>query len=208
MQVTGDLYDRLAPFYDLMSRSLLFPFGGDTRFRKQVVEAWNIQRDDRVLELGCGTGLMTRLLVDRGASVTAVDRSPPMLARARKRAPEATFVEHDAVDFIPPREFDRVVLSYVLHELDARSRATVLARARVALVTGGMIGIVDFDDSARQPLRTLIDLYLRVAEPPSAREWASHGFGTELPAAGLTLATSSAIGWGTARVGLCVPSAR
>jgi ubiquinone/menaquinone biosynthesis C-methylase UbiE len=210
MQQPGevDLYTRLAPFYDWMSRGLLAPFGGDTRFRTQVIDAWSIRRGDRVLELGCGTGLMTRLLLDRGASVTAVDRSRPMLDRAKQRAPEATFVEHDVPTFAPDARFDRVILSYILHELDREQRATTLGMARDALAPGGLVGIVDFDDSARQPVRTLIDLYLRVAEPPSAREWARDGFRDEVVAAGLRVVRSEPVGWGTARAGLAAPERR
>jgi ubiquinone/menaquinone biosynthesis C-methylase UbiE len=197
-----DLYTRLAPFYDWMSRGLLAPFGGDTRFRMQVVDAWSIQRGDRVLELGCGTGLMTRILLDRGAIVTGVDRSAPMLERARKRAPEATLVEHDVPSYQPTERYDRVILSYILHELDRDQRAATLALARDALAPGALVGLVDFDDSARFPVSALIDLYLRVAEPPSAREWARAGFREEVGAAGLRVVRSQAVGWGTARAGL------
>ena len=202
MQYTADLYERLAPFYDWMSRGLLAPFGGDTKFRTGVVDAWRIRPGDRVLELGCGTGLKTRLLLDRGAVVTGVDRSEPMLARARRRAPEATFISSDVTTFSATEPFDRVVLSYILHELDAPARAQALSLARDALAPGGLVGVVDFDDSARQPVRTLIDLYLRVAEPPSAREWARHGFREELAAVGLRVVHTAPVGWGTARVAL------
>lgn len=207
MQQPGarDLYARLAPFYDLMSRGLLAPFGGDTRFRTRVVDAWSIRPGDRVLELGCGTGLMTRLLLDRGAVVTGVDRSRPMLARATARAPEATLLEHDVPTFAPTGAFDRVILSYLLHELDRESRAATLVMARDALAPGGMVGLVDFDHSAREPVRTLIDLYLRVAEPPSAREWARDGYRAEIAAAGLRVVRSEPVGWGTARAGLLAP---
>jgi ubiquinone/menaquinone biosynthesis C-methylase UbiE len=198
----SDLYTRLAPFYDLMSRGLLAPFGGDTRFRTEVVSVWSICPGDRVLELGCGTGLMTRLLLDRGAQVTAVDRSTPMLERARKRAPEATYVQHDVPTFRPDAVYDRVILSYILHELERPDRAVTLVMARDALAPGGLVGVVDFDDSAREPVRTLIDLYLRVAEPPSAREWARDGFREELGAARLGVVRSAPVGWGTGRAGL------
>lgn len=207
MDDSVELYERLAPFYDLMSRVLLLPFGGDTRFRTRVVDAWAIHPGDRVLELGCGTGLMTRLLVDRGAHVTSVDRSPPMMARARLRAPEATFVEGDVLGYATPPVFDRVILSYILHELDHAGRARALAAARAALVPGGLIGVVDFDGQAREPVRALLELYLRVAEPPSARAWA-RGFKGELAAAGLEIVRSAQVGWGTARVALVAPSHR
>lgn len=202
MQAGPDLYKRLAPFYDWMSRGLLAPFGGDTRFRNEVVDAWSVRAGDRVLELGCGTGLMTRILLQRGAVVTGVDRSAPMLVRAKARAPYATFIRTDVTAFRPEGTFDRVILSYILHELDSPARHAALALARAALAPGGMVGVVDFDAGARQPVRTLIDLYLRVAEPPSAREWAANGFSHELAAAGLNVIRSQPVGWGTARVGL------
>lgn len=207
MQATADLYVRLAPYYDWMSRGLLAPFGGDTRFRRRVVAAWDIEPGMRVLELGAGTGLMTRQLLDRGATVTAVDRSEPMLSRARRRAPEATFLTSDVTAFSVPNgeTYDRVILSYILHELDAPARAAALSLAKGALAPRGLVGIVDFDDSARQPVRTLIDLYLRLAEPPSAREWARHGFSEELATAGLRAVHTAPVGWGTARVALVRP---
>src|SRR6266498_5935162 len=42
------------------------------------------QRGGLVLELGCGTGLLTRYLVNAGHRVIATDASPAMLDRARR----------------------------------------------------------------------------------------------------------------------------
>ncbi|MEZ0578906.1 trans-aconitate 2-methyltransferase [Nocardioides sp. MH1] len=50
----------------------------------------------RVVDLGCGTGTLTRLLVDEGYDVDGLDYSPEMIRRARAKVPEATFVEGDA----------------------------------------------------------------------------------------------------------------
>lgn len=44
-----------------------------------------------MLELGCGSGGVTRRLNDLGAEVTGVDWSPPMLQKAARRAPNACF---------------------------------------------------------------------------------------------------------------------
>ena len=46
----------------------------------------------RVLDVGCGTGLVTATLCDAGRDVVGVDRSEQMLARARERVPGTTFV--------------------------------------------------------------------------------------------------------------------
>jgi SAM-dependent methyltransferase len=65
----------------------------------------------RVADLGCGTGTLTRLLIDEGYAVDGLDFSPEMISRARAKAPEATLTVGDAAD--PPLELDvyDVVLS-------------------------------------------------------------------------------------------------
>ncbi len=54
-------------------------------------------RRRRIFDLGCGPGNSTQLLVERyaEAAVVGLDASPDMLASARKRLPQATFVQGD-----------------------------------------------------------------------------------------------------------------
>ena len=53
-------------------------------------------RLDRVLEVGAGTGGITRLLAGRGAEVVAIDRSAAMLRVARRHLPGSLFIAADA----------------------------------------------------------------------------------------------------------------
>lgn len=53
----------------------------DVRFYADLAEA----RGGPVLELGCGTGRVTRAIAERGVAIVGVDRMEPMLARARER---------------------------------------------------------------------------------------------------------------------------
>jgi SAM-dependent methyltransferase len=68
---------------------------------------------DRVLDIGCGNGQLTRLAAARAASATGVDLSGPMLATARARAagvPNVTFEQADAqVHPFPDGAFDLAV---------------------------------------------------------------------------------------------------
>ncbi|EON24140.1 methylase [Nocardioides sp. CF8] len=69
----------------------------------------------RIADLGCGTGTLTRLLVDEGYTVDGLDFSPEMIRRARVKVPESTFVVADAAD--PPLEpaaYDVVLSRHVL----------------------------------------------------------------------------------------------
>lgn len=208
MNPDEDLYVRLAPYYDWMSRALLAPFGGDHAFRKRVIATWDIRPGQRVLELGCGTGLMTQHLIRAGADVTAVDRSPDMLARARRRAPEASYLEQDLNRLEVTGSFDRVIISYVLHELSEQLRQVVLAAARDKLSDAGRVAIVDFELGQPGVVRAALAWYLRWAEPPSASSWATSGFRDEVTRANLVVESSRPVGWGTARSALLRPLAR
>lgn len=72
----------------------------------------------RIADLGCGTGTLTRLLTEEGYTVDGLDFSPQMIARARSKVPDATFVVGDAAD--PNLEhgaYDVVLCRHVLWAL-------------------------------------------------------------------------------------------
>ena len=96
----------------------------------------------RILDAGCGTGMLTLEAARRGASVYAVDLSPTLIDNARERLPVelADRVEYAVGDMLAPGQgdFDHVVAmdSIIHYELDdalgvvaglaARARASVL----------------------------------------------------------------------------------
>jgi SAM-dependent methyltransferase len=99
-------------------------------------------RGGNVLELGCGSGLLTRYLVEAGHRVVATDASPAMLALARETAPGAEVGQLVLPDD-PLPECDAIVsvghvLSYLTDE-DAVERA--LAAAASALRRGGVLAL-------------------------------------------------------------------
>ncbi|HEX8662678.1 MAG TPA: methyltransferase domain-containing protein [Beijerinckiaceae bacterium] len=93
----------------------------------------------RVLDLGCGTGLMGQALAGRFETIEGVDLSPKMLARARKTRLYERLYEGDLVGFLAAREegcADLVVAADVfvyLASLDAAFRAARRALARDGL---------------------------------------------------------------------------
>ncbi len=101
------------------------------------------ERGGVVLEIGCGSGLLTRYLVDAGHRVLATDASPAMLDLARVTAPGAEAIERLTVPDDPLPEVDAVVsighaLSY-LPTADAIERS-LLALGR-ALRPGGVFAV-------------------------------------------------------------------
>ncbi|MFP5579132.1 MAG: methyltransferase domain-containing protein [Acidimicrobiia bacterium] len=108
-----------ASSYDRLNSLLFFPTGS-LKVRHRFVESVSIRRGDRVLEVGCGTGQVTQALLAAGADVVAVEQLPAMLLRARRRAPEATFVATDFRTFPAGSDCDLTVLAFVLHNFDCR----------------------------------------------------------------------------------------
>ncbi len=94
----------------------------------------------RVLDLCCGSGDLSALLVERGYSVTGIDGSCEMLACAREKAPGAVFLHADARAFDLPPEFDAVLSTFdsLNHVLELEELALVFANVHRALRGGGL----------------------------------------------------------------------
>ncbi len=111
-----------------------------------------IRREDRVLEIGCGTGALTLRCARREAQVTAIDISARMLAVARRRASAAGLVDRvrwhlmdaaSATERLEPDSFDVIILSLVLSELAEDERAYVLSGCGQLLAQGGRLIVAD-----------------------------------------------------------------
>jgi len=105
-------------------------------------------REQRVLDYGCGTGTLTRLLVEQFTSVSAYDPSALSLEQARSVAPRACYHQSDSA--IPPSAFDLAVLSGVLHHVAPGERPQLLQSVASKLCVGGRVVI--FEHNPYNPL--------------------------------------------------------
>jgi demethylmenaquinone methyltransferase/2-methoxy-6-polyprenyl-1,4-benzoquinol methylase len=99
-----------------------------------------------VLELACGTGLFTRLLVEGAASVHAVDASADMLAHNRARLGDRTDVTREQADLFawePVRRYDVVAFSFWLSHVPDELFEPFWDRVSRALAPGGTVVVVD-----------------------------------------------------------------
>ncbi|HXH96656.1 MAG TPA: methyltransferase domain-containing protein [Gaiellaceae bacterium] len=101
-------------------------------------------RGRRVLEVGCGTGLLAAALAERvAARVWAVDPEPAMVELARRRLRTVKLAGADSLPF-KDGWFERGVMRLVVHLLD-RERA--LRELRRVLAGHGRLAIATFDPS-------------------------------------------------------------
>jgi ubiquinone/menaquinone biosynthesis C-methylase UbiE len=143
-------WDDYAPFYDWENARTLGR--RDVPFWRRVA----LEAGGRVLELGCGTGRISLPLARAGVNVVGIDRSAPMLDRARRRLARLTnspthqltnsldLIRGD-IRMLPftARTFETVIAPYgILQSLlaDRDLTATLDSVARV-LAPGGVFGL-------------------------------------------------------------------
>jgi ubiquinone/menaquinone biosynthesis C-methylase UbiE len=152
-------YDRVASLYRVLEPLFLV----NPLLRRKAVRAMGLRRDDRVLEMGVGSGRNLPYLLDavgpQGA-VTGVDLSPGMLAEARKLiarrgADNVRLIESDASAAQLDGDFDAVLFSLSYSVIPAAVRPQALDRAWERLRPGGRLVVLD-GGTARTRLGPLI----------------------------------------------------
>ena len=119
-------YDAIAERYANAIRRGRGPQTFFRRFLGRVLEL--IPDGGRVLDLGCGAGLIAAELATR-ARVIAVDISAGQLELASTNAPAATFVRADMTEVaFAPRSFDAVVAFWTLIHVRRELNAGILGR--------------------------------------------------------------------------------
>lgn len=68
---------------------------------------------ERILDIGCGEGTLTKKLIERGATVLGVDASPEMIAAARANGVDALLLPAEDMQFFA--EFDAAFSNATLH---------------------------------------------------------------------------------------------
>lgn len=113
-------------------------YGRDGAFVHQLaggaLEWLSAQPGERILDLGCGDGQLTERIAAAGASVTAIDASPRMVAAARARGIAAEEGSAESLPY-PDGSFDAVFSNAVLHWV--RGQDEMMAGVRRVLRPGG-----------------------------------------------------------------------
>ena len=170
----NDLFATIAPRYDLIND--LQSFGLHRWWKRRLVRLANPGPGTPALDLCCGTGDVAFALAARGAVVTGLDFSAPMLAVARRRGAATArensqstgrvteFLQGDAQKIpFPDASFDVVTVSYGLRNL-ASWEAGLREMWRVAR-PGGRLLVLDFGKPDNALWRSLYFAYLRLFVP-------------------------------------------
>lgn len=139
--MNADLYENVAPYYDLLHASLTEDIGFVLSLASGI--------EGPVLELGCGTGRLLLPLARAGHRVTGIDSSREMLSRARERISEEPssvrqriqLVRADAAELeLAQRHFALALFSYnTLLHLPPAAATAACRRIRRHLAPNGLL---------------------------------------------------------------------
>ncbi len=144
-----EYFDAIAPDWEDIRADILGDFDA-----ARVILPY-IRKEDRVADLGCGTGEVLLQLQTRGHDCIGVDRSPRMLEMARQRLENIDAdLRIGEIEHLPLREgeTDAAVINMVLHHL-VEPAAAFEEAARV-IRSGGRLIVIDLARHDREELRS------------------------------------------------------
>ena len=168
----GKVFDEIAAEYD--RRRPAYP----DELADQACQVAGIGRGDHVLEIGCGSGQLTRGLVARGLHVTALDPGKNLIALARQNlegAEEVEFVNAQFEEAVLPREqFEAVFSASAFHWIDPR---VSWQKTADVLVPGGTLALVQYfgleEPRSKRDQEAVLAAMRKVA-PGVAADWPTY----------------------------------
>jgi ubiquinone/menaquinone biosynthesis C-methylase UbiE len=165
----GKVFDEIAAEYDRHRPA--YP----DELVDQACQVAGIGSGDHVLEVGCGSGQLTRSLAARGLHVTALDPGHSLIALARQNlagAGEVEFVNARFEDAVLPRgEFRAVFCASAFHWVDPE---VSWQKAADVLVPGGTLALVTYcgiSEPRTKPDQEATLAAIRKVAPDAAANW-------------------------------------
>jgi ubiquinone/menaquinone biosynthesis C-methylase UbiE len=143
----GRTLDHAARVYDIFEPILLL--GKQAEYDRKIVSVLELSGVSRVLDLGCGTGVLTRTIANKvktGGEAVGIDAAARMIQVARKkRATDNCRFEVMAAESLSfdDASFDAVVSSLFFHHVPLDLKEKALAESFRVLRPGGRLVIAD-----------------------------------------------------------------
>ena len=161
-------YGFLTPVYDLAVGLLT----RERRWRSDLVRLTDPQPDDRILDVGCGTGSLLVRLGQREpeAERIGLDPDPEVIQIARmkaaRRGVDVTWIEgflnDDTIGNIG--DVSKVVSSLVFHQTPVHEKARLLATMRKVLGDRGKLVVADYGMQRHWPMRAAFRLTVQAID--------------------------------------------
>ena len=168
----GKVFDEMAAEYDR------YRPGYPDELIDQACQVAGIGRGDRVLEVGCGSGQLTRGLLARGLHVTALEPGKSLIALAMQNLEGAGAVEFVNAQFedalLPREQFQAVFSASAFHWIDPK---VSWQKAAHVLVPGGTLALVQYfglEEPRSKPDQEAVLAAMRKVTPDIAANWPAY----------------------------------
>ena len=165
MQVRA-MFDRIARVYDLMNS--VMTAGMHHRWRERAADLARVGPASRALDVATGTGDLAIELARRGAEVTGLDFSEPMLELARAKAPGVEWAQGNALELpYGDGEFDAVTVGFGARNFSDLGQG-LREMARVTR-PGGRVVVLEITTPQKPPLAWFFRLWFDRVVPVLGR---------------------------------------
>jgi len=135
-QIVADEYDHLAEQYEEWARDVRV----EERAKYTSVLIETLPKWAEVLELGCGSGMLTTQQLAEKFAVTGVDISARQVERAQQNVSTAKFIHADMTKLgFPEESFDAVTAFYSIIHVPRQEQAELLCQIASWLRPGGLL---------------------------------------------------------------------
>ncbi|MFH1741956.1 MAG: class I SAM-dependent methyltransferase [bacterium] len=138
-------YNAISRLYDWLYLVRVY---GYVQSARHLVEE-TVEEDDLVMDLGCGTGLVTHIAAQRAREVVGIDQAKGMLLRAKRKGrylDNVRYVLGDCRALPISGAFDVILSSFMLVILKEHERQGVIREAYRLLRPGGRLGLLGSQD--------------------------------------------------------------
>lgn len=171
----------IARHYDALLN--IASFGSYSSFIENSIKLLNIMPEDKILDLGTGTGrnacLMMKYLSNNG-KIVGIDISDEMISQFREKCsdfPNANVVKARIDESLPFKdEFDKVFISFVFHGFPQDKRKIIVRNSFEALKYNGAFFILDYNEFSYDKSPFYVKILFKLIECPYAfdfikRDW-------------------------------------
>ena len=133
-----------------------YPFAGYREIINIIYNEVMSIKKSQVLDIGIGTGVLSKKLHDNNHVITGIDFSEKMLSISSKNMPNAKLIQHDFSKGLPgelkTEKYHFIIFTYSIHHLTDTEKIVLLNSLKSHLISNGkiFIGDVSFETSIDQ----------------------------------------------------------
>lgn len=153
-------FDLWADGYDksvqLSEDSNEYPFAGYKEVLNTIYNIIHRKQKARILDIGFGTGVLTKKLYDDGYDIYGIDFSEKMIEIAKEKMPSSKLFQYDISKGLPKElkymDFDYIISTYAMHHLEDEEKINFINKLDKYLSNDGEIIIGDIGFETRELL--------------------------------------------------------